>query len=137
MRHQSSTSRSQCGKALGQLGKAEGSGSIELVVWLALVALPMLGIVVAAVRFETSLAASQAIARELAREASLGRAYQAALADLAADFGLAPSQVDARVACVAGGGIDCELVRASVRIGSGPAIEVVMPMQSPNLGTLQ
>ena len=137
MRHQSSTSRIKCGRALGHLGKAEGSGSIELVVWLALVALPMLGIVVAAVRFEASLAASQAIAREMAREASLGLAYQNALPALTADYGLAPSQVDARVACVAGGSIGCELVRANVRIGAGPAIEVVMPTQSSNLGALQ
>lgn len=113
-----------------------GSGSIEFVVWLALVALPMVWLVTTAVRFETALAAAQQIAREVAREASLGVDYQANIATLAGDYGLQPNRVATQVTCIAAPvaaiqSSDCVLVRASVRLDSTPWIVVTIPAQVP------
>lgn len=113
-----------------------GSGSIEFVIWLALVALPMVWLVTTAVRFETALAAAQQIAREVAREASLGVDYQANIATLLGDYGLAPNRVATQVVCMtvpvaATQTSACALVRASVRVDSTPWVVVTIPAQVP------
>ena len=130
------TPRQQVATGRATLAGDRGSGSIEFVVWLALVALPMVWLVTTAVRFETALAAAQQIAREIAREASLGVDYQSNIATLASDYGLQPNRVAEQVTCVAAPVAatqtsDCPLVRASVRVDSTPWIVVTIPAKVP------
>jgi hypothetical protein len=78
----------------------EGSAMVELIAWLGLVALPMLIASVTAIRIEQAYAATQTIARELAREASLGLDSSSSLSALAGDYGLDATAFSAKVDCV-------------------------------------
>ena len=91
----------------------EGSALVELVAWLALVAIPTLLLSVQAVRVNQAYAATQSIARELAREASLGLDYGSTLPELAADYGLGANDFRVTVEC-ANGQSACGAYRAKV-----------------------
>ena len=86
---------------------------VELVAWLALVAIPILLLSVQAVRVNQAYAATQSIARELAREASLGLDYDSTLPLLAADYGLRTTDFSVIVEC-ANGQSACGAYRAKV-----------------------
>lgn len=77
-----------------------GSAMVELIAWSTLVAIPLLLLGIAAARAEQAYTATQSLARELAREASLGLDYTQSTPILAADFGLTASDFEVAVACV-------------------------------------
>ena len=91
----------------------EGSAMVELIAWLGLVAVPLLIAGVTVVRIEQAYAATQTIARELAREASLGLDYASSLNILAADYGLDAAAFSVRVECISSSR-PCPAMRASV-----------------------
>ncbi|MEY4296580.1 MAG: hypothetical protein RL016_426 [Actinomycetota bacterium] len=91
----------------------EGSAMVELIAWLGLVAVPLLIAGVTVVRIEQAYAATQTIARELAREASLGLDYSRSLNALAGDYGLDAASFSVQVDCVSPAQ-PCPAMRAAV-----------------------
>jgi hypothetical protein len=95
------------------LGSDKGSAMVELIAWLGLVAVPLLIASVTAIPIEQAYAATQNIARELAREASLGLDYASSLNALAGDYGLDATSFSVRVECMSSTQ-PCPAMRATV-----------------------
>ena len=73
--------------------------AIELIGWFAFLMLPLLLLVLAGLRAELTFAAGQNIAREIARQSSMGLSTQGVLQEVAADFSVDPARFRATVAC--------------------------------------
>lgn len=76
-----------------------GNVAIELIGWFAFLMLPLLLLVLAGLRAELTFAAGQNIAREIARQSSMGLSTQGVLQEVAADFSVDPARFRATVAC--------------------------------------
>lgn len=93
----------------------DGSAIVELVAWLALVAAPVLGLSVYAIRVETAYSVVQNLAREVARENALGLDVSPAISELSADFGLSAADFDIKSECVvAEADGTCQIQKTSV-----------------------
>lgn len=90
-----------------------GSAMIELIFWVAGLAIPILLGSVGAIRVEQTYAATQNIAREIVREASLGLDYRSGLSALAADYSRDPSEFVVTVSCLAPAS-PCEIYATTV-----------------------
>ena len=126
------------GRPPTNLAEERGSAIVELVAWVALIAVPLLLLGVQAVRFEWLYTASQNLAREIVREASLGVDYLAALPELTADFGLTPADFAVTVDRLEGGENlqGCTNVRARVQALVSPALTGSAAGQSAATGLL-
>lgn len=132
MRHQNSTET-----VLGTLGHRllaeEGSALVELIAWMTLVAVPVLGLSVFAVRVEQGFAVVQNMSRELAREAAIGLDAASAAVDLAADYGFQASDFAISNLCaVSDAAGNCQVVGVTVRLKSLPVVPPATTLMAVN-----
>lgn len=132
MRHPNSTDSMQ-GCTRSRLLAEDGSALVELIAWMTLVAVPLLGLDVFAVRVEQAFAVVQNMSRELARESSIGLDASLAVADLATDYGFQSSDLGISNSCVVSDAAgNCRIVRVTVRLLSLPLVPPATTLMAVN-----
>lgn len=132
MRHPSSTDAVQLGTG-NRVRSEDGSALVELIAWMTLVAVPLLGLSVFAVRVEQGFAVVQNMSRELARQASIGLDASSAVTDLAADYGFQASDFGVSNSCaVSDAEGNCQVVRVTVRSLALPMVPPATTLMAVN-----
>lgn len=115
MRHPSSIDN-MLDSSRSRLRSDDGSALVELIAWMTLVAVPLLGLAVFAVRVDQGFAAVQNMSRELARQTSIGLDASSAVADLAADYGFQAADFGVSNGCaLADAQGNCQVIRVTVQ----------------------